>query len=230
MGYYLSIVGNKISKTIDDFYTFNIFKDISYLKELLLEFILLKYFLEVNKFDFNIKSLKIHFLHTLIIAITFAIEYYYYKNFHFSFFKLIVILFALSILYIGIITDINTMLIPDVYIIIPSIILMCINHIENIFYFFVIYFLSYLIIYIQIKIDKTFIGMQDIKLYAISILLFGISALNNIIFLSSFIALFFFLYKYIKYKTSTGHLGVYIYITIVIFPLIKILGVDFLLL
>ena len=231
VGYYLSIVGNKISKITDDFYTINVLNDISYLKELLLEVTFLKYFLEINTSDFSIKSIKNHIINIFIIAMTFAIEYYYYKKFHFSFFELILILFALSILYVGIIIDINTMLIPDVFIIIPSVIFIFTDYpdkLENILYFFVIYFSSYLINYIQIKTDKLFIGIQDIKLYAISILLFGIAPMNEILFLSNILALTFFIYKYIKYKTQLNHFGIYIYITIVIFPLIKILGFDFL--
>ena len=226
-GYLLSVVGNKISGIIEDFYFFS---NVSYIKEILLEFTLFKYFLKINKSDFNTSSLKTHIFHSLIIGFTFAVEYYYYSFFHFEFYKLILILFAFSILYIGIITDIRTQLIPDAFILIPSIVLIYINfpdYIDNIKYFFIIYFSSYLAYFIYIKTNKILIGVQDIKIYALSILLFGIAPINEILFLSSTLALIFFIYRYIKYKTQTGHFGFFIYIALVIYPLFEIFGFDY---
>lgn len=230
VGYYLSIVSNKIAQTLEEFYIINSFYKVSYVKEILLEFAFLKYFLKIDKSDLSITFLKKHIFHSFVIALTFLAEYYYYKLFHFEFYKLIMILFGLSILYVGIITDIKTNLIPDVFIIIPSVVFIFINYpnkLENIFYFFAIYFSSYLIYYIQIKINKFLIGIQDIKLYALSVLLFGISKLDEIIFLSSCFALLIFIYKNIKYKNQIIDFGLFIYIALVSYPLIKIFRFDF---
>lgn len=218
-GYYLSVGGYKIANVLENFYTYNIINKTNYFKELLLEFKFLKYFFKIKKSDLSLNFERIFY--SMILGVTFAVEYYYSLIYHFSSWFFILTLIAFSFLYIGIITDIKTKLLPDVFITIPSIIfiLLCFNTCEeNIKYFLMIYFLSYIVYFIQIKADKFFIGIQDVKLYALGVLLYGISSLTDIIYLSSLFSLFIFLYKYIKQKTHFSDFGLFIYITLVIYP------------
>lgn len=258
MGSFLNATAIRISNVIEDFYEKNSIKGVSYFKELFLEFGLLKHmFYPIRsqcpnckttiKWYHNIPILSYIFLKgkcaycetkipivylfsEIIVGIIYVLEYYYYIKFNIPIVYFICILISLSILYIGIVIDMKTMLIPDVFIILSALPLLYINYplgIDNIKYFAYIFILSYIIMFLQLKFNKHFIGIQDIKLYGISVLLCGIDSLLDIIFISNILALLFFLYKKIKYNKNIGDFGIYIYITMIIYPLLKIYGLNF---
>jgi len=123
-----------------------------------------------------------------------------------------------SILFIAGLIDLKTHLIPDSYLIFVSILLLGLNIYEgwwkNIEYFFIVLIISYLLYFFQLFINKFFIGIQDIKLYALTFLIFGYNLDNfwDIVFISNVIGVLFLGYFFIRYRTKIFPFGLSIVI------------------
>ena len=123
-----------------------------------------------------------------------------------------------SILFIVGLIDLKTHLIPDSYLIFVSILLLGLNIYEgwwkNIEYFFIVLIISYLLYFFQILLNKLFIGIQDIKLYALTFLIFGHNLDNfyDIVYISGVIGLFFGAYFFIRYRKKIFPMGLSIII------------------
>jgi hypothetical protein len=222
IGYYLSLVSHRISRIIKNFYEETDEKT-SYIKLLFLEIkTFVKYFYRDcdNSDKEFINSFK-HIFFSLILGAVYLTEYYYYRIFHWPLWGLIMFLFVFSLLYIGIVIDVLSYYIPEIFIFVPSLVLIIYYvqyDIKRVGYFFLIIIFGYLIYFLQKRFNKLLVGLQDIKLYAIGVLIFNIISLPSIIFVSNISVLPIMLYQFLINGKKNAPFGIYIYIVIVLYP------------